>query len=255
MANFQTDALLYPLTKGDKPGHTFHGNQYEQVASDGEIPTTRPPVGKFQFNEAECEHIADFYNDIRTREGQETSQRNWTENSQNALAVELSKMMGMDKPATVVSEIANPDFCRGSSVTGAEALAKPLVAYGGGGGMTYGPGVYAVPADEVGKEVADNYAYIAQQHGYASTVVSIKLDPDTQILDFRKPENQKVSFPTPDGMDNWSEKAQEGWKSLSYASPAVKALAQGYQGIITHEPYVVLLDRSAMTIATKPWNG
>lgn len=28
--DFTTDGLLYPLTKGDLPGHPFHGNQYQQ---------------------------------------------------------------------------------------------------------------------------------------------------------------------------------------------------------------------------------
>ena len=28
MVDFTTNALLYPLTKGDVKGHIFHGNQY-----------------------------------------------------------------------------------------------------------------------------------------------------------------------------------------------------------------------------------
>jgi hypothetical protein len=33
MSGFTTDALLYPLTKGDYAGHPFHGNQWEAVGN------------------------------------------------------------------------------------------------------------------------------------------------------------------------------------------------------------------------------
>jgi len=34
MSGFTTNELLYPLTKGDLPGHPFHGNQYEAGAGE-----------------------------------------------------------------------------------------------------------------------------------------------------------------------------------------------------------------------------
>ena len=34
-SGFTTNELLYPLTKGDLPGHPFHGNQYQEGQADG----------------------------------------------------------------------------------------------------------------------------------------------------------------------------------------------------------------------------
>lgn len=41
MANFTTDGLLYPLTKGDTLGHDFHGNQWQVVGANGQ-PVDKP---------------------------------------------------------------------------------------------------------------------------------------------------------------------------------------------------------------------
>ena len=45
---FKSESLLYPLTKGDTPGHPFHGNQY-QAGQGGDVNLT--PSGHRPLNE------------------------------------------------------------------------------------------------------------------------------------------------------------------------------------------------------------
>lgn len=46
MSGFTTNELLYPLTKGDTPGHPFRGNQYQAVGN------ISPEVAKFITDKA-----------------------------------------------------------------------------------------------------------------------------------------------------------------------------------------------------------
>jgi hypothetical protein len=41
MTEFTTEALLYPLTKGDVVGHDFHGNQWQVIGFNGQ-PVDKP---------------------------------------------------------------------------------------------------------------------------------------------------------------------------------------------------------------------
>jgi len=73
-SGFSTDELLYPLTKGDKPNHEFHGNQYQKGWANQELAKgaddyakkfgiRRQPLdySKIVVNPARAKEIADAY--------------------------------------------------------------------------------------------------------------------------------------------------------------------------------------------------
>jgi uncharacterized protein YjbI with pentapeptide repeats len=49
MSGFTTNELLYPLTKGEGPGHEFHGNQYQMGAITGPVPDGIHRAGMREF--------------------------------------------------------------------------------------------------------------------------------------------------------------------------------------------------------------
>lgn len=237
--SFTTNELLYPLSKGDKPGHNFHGNQYETVAS-GAAELSKP-LGHFQFGEKDCEEIAaiakadtvEIYSDM---------------------AVALAKKLGYDKPATLEPKGSfTPDFYRGCNKAGAQSLTKPLTSYGGKGGISHGPGVYITTEHGTAYKYAEG-----QQKG---TLVSISLDPNARTIGFDEimtatfDGNHVLStLPNlPDDFDQWSEEAKAGFKQI-VRQPTLAAMALGYQVLrVTNEHFpidtAVVLDRSVMKVA------
>jgi hypothetical protein len=138
--DFSIDALLYPLTKGDLKGHVFHGNQYELGQGGG-----RPPTGKLQFTNAELETFAKIYNSNPDKY-----------EATNEVTVEMSKKLGMDKPAKEFDKAPSSDLYktqtelwRGCDKAGVESLTQPLKSYTGGGEALYGAGVYFTPYEGV----------------------------------------------------------------------------------------------------------
>jgi hypothetical protein len=238
--SFNTDALLYPLTKGDKRGHEFHGNQYQQVASEGK--ETRPPVGKLQLSPDEIKSVAKILSPNPYFVTQETMSRRFEETS-----VSVAKTLGGDKPAIKVAQL--PEVAqvlyRGCDAVGAKSLTEPLKQYSGGGGTSDGFGVYTTPS----AGFANNYLKEATDEGRDGVLVKIALDPSAKILDSASKEYSKVlrdCLKTIKTNDDLS--ATEKERFISYASyPAHLALLCGYQGTSSIVSTVVT-DRSIMKV-------
>jgi len=232
MSGFTIRELLYPLVKGDKTGHTFHGNQYREVATDGEGSTQRPPTGQFQLTDSEVSAIA---NELVANTNQMSHEK-----ANDIATVSISKTLGFDKPAREVASPPSrePDLYRGCSPRGAASLTEPLEHYGMGGGTVLGNGIYAVDS----KRTAEEYANGA--------LVKIWLDPDAKIAsegDAGGALDDLVDI-AGSGMPGMSQEAKDAF--WFYASqPTNAALLFGYQGL-TSDGTTVILDRSIMTIST-----
>jgi hypothetical protein len=227
MPDFSTESLLYPLTKGE-----FHGNQYVEVPTEGETPTPRPPVGQFQLTPDEMRSLA-----------RELSEAVGQNAAQDLCAVKISKMLGLDKPATEVTEPLNrpPDLLRGCDPQGAETLLRPLEHYGNGGGSAYGNGIYTAHS----RPVAEQYV--------EGAMVQMWLNPGAKIAegDMAKPFEQYERI-----MRAFSEERRSGHGGMSVddavalgrfmEQPANFALSCGYQG--WKGAHTVIFDRSALTI-------
>ena len=236
MSGFTTEALLYPLTKGDTPGHPFHGNQYKDVASEGKTSSPRPPKGQFQLNQDEVNEIASVYRKVcgDIQPGSRDYQTR-LEEAKDAAAVRLSQMLGMDKPAIRVDSkdmTTNPDLYRGCSLKGADSLTRELVHYGMGGGIAYGSGVYTAPDSKT----ALRYGGDAQ--------VEIWLDPNANILH----EENLLKLPV---APEFATSNRDFGSAIG--NPSTLALAWGYQAYAAGDDpgprAVVILDRSIMKIA------
>jgi hypothetical protein len=229
--DFTTDGLLYPLTKGDKPGHTFHGNQYKDVASEGETSSLRRPAGYFQLTGSEIISIgAELAKNVETM-GQTKAH--------DLAAVKISKMLGLDKPAKEVATPPNqtPDLYRGCSKEGAESLTKPLEHYGKSGGAAWGNGVYTGTDRPTAEQYVDG------------AMVKIWVDPEAKIASGQDVLEGYRSFDafTDDLVLPYVE--SDAFTHFAY-QPANIALLLGYQGVNDKTTFVVL-DRSVMTISTE----
>lgn len=224
MSGFTTEALLYPLAKGDIRGHAFHGNQYEVVASEGQSES-RPPTGQFQLSGSEIREWVKSFREERHVAGILTQ-----EAILDSGAVALSKMLGFDKPAQQpkTPPSREPNLYRGCSPEGAESLLRPLEHYGSGGGAAYGNGVYS----------AEN-RLVAEQYNVGA-MVKIWLDPDTTIADGEDVEKAYRAFDVI---------LPNEFSSFAY-QPVNAALLFGYQAIEWGGTFVIL-DRSKMTISTE----
>ena len=238
---FSTKALLYPLTKGDKAGHDFHGNQYREVGGEGN--TTRPPVGKFQLSPKEIALVAKtLKNDI---------DKMGFDKARDKAAVSISKILGMDKPATVGTGKGEPDYYRGCNVAGAESLLQPLEMYGNGGGAALGSGVY-ITSDKV---TAGVYAQGTVTQVYEPSdrrVVSVWVDPSANMT-IGNEVRDNTWFNYQKTMSDYEKETQltlgERTALDDFAcSPSGMALLNGYQGVKC-ENSTVILDRSIMKVA------
>jgi len=253
MSGFTTSALLYPLTKGDKAGHEFHGNQYREVGGEGDTTTTRPPIGHLQISKDEAQELVDIMK--------------MSDNTREPLlarkaTVELSKMLGMDKPAERVTKApkSEPDLYRGCDKAGADSLSKPLETYVKAGAV-YGEGVYFANAgdeDFNGLDAAKEYA--DRKDGQ---LVSAWIDPDAKILDLTTsdpPYLEDLQEQMYDKIDSLGLESHESPDLPGYqrgdtytlkvflSEPANIALALGYQGVKLYDQ-TVILDRSILKIA------
>jgi len=238
MTDFTTNGLLYPFTKGDVKGHNFHGNQYEQVASSEKPPVSRPPVGKFQLSESECEVVAKLAKEL-----------DYPIDNKDKFVVAIAKMLGMDKPATLsTTPLEKPNLFRGCDRKGAESLTQPLTAYGQGGGISSGPGVYTSSE----KSVASQYKTTAVRNGRDGVMVEISTAPYTKVAppEFIHDKYSLSNDQVPKAPRGWSKEAKAGWDALNnYATPSLTALVHGYQAV--EYPFMghcVILDRSVMTV-------
>jgi len=246
VSGFSTEALLYPLTKGDLLGHPFRGNQYktgETGAAEEKIP--RPPQGQFQLNENEVNEIVALYQKVRGEvipTSPEYADR--LLEAKDAVAVRMAQMLGMDKPATRVDKddmATNPDLYRGCSLKGAESLTEKLTHYGINGGAMLGSGVYTTND----KRTASVYANSAELQGEEGTVASIWIDPNARILQYLDAIKLPVA---PDFATNSRDFGS------AIGNPSTLAMAWGYQGYSDISQYeksgaTVILDRSIMKVA------
>ena len=243
-SGFSTAELLYPITKGDVEGHLFHGNQWRTIEGEGQTLTSRPPTGKFQLSN----------NEIKTLAGLVAKEYATSGEKIDAIAVNVSKMLGMDKPATVVTSSPDgrkPDFYRGCDQEGAESLKYELEHYGGsalgkGGGMASGAGVYASMDINVAKEYASNRS--------DGVVVQMWVDPEAKICSGEEAGrllydlNTKFSEANDRGdIDNQQLKQLR----ILALSPSFAAMCYGYQAVHTPEfqgGELVAVDRSILKI-------
>jgi len=243
-SGFSIAELLYPLTKGDVEGHAFHGNQWRTIESEGRTSTSRPPVGTFQLSDNEIKTLAELVGKEYTSSGAKM----------DAIAVSVSKMLGMDKPATVVTSSPDgrkPDFYRGCDQEGAESLKYELEHYGGaglnkGGGAASGNGVYASRDINVANEYANNRS--------DGVVVQMWVDPEAKICSGEEAGrllydlNAKFSEANDRGdIDNQQLKQLR----ILALSPSFAAMSYGYQAVNTPDfqgGELVTLDRSILKI-------
>ena len=233
MSGFSTEALLYPLTKGDKTGHSFHGNQYREVASEG--GQSRPPAGKLQLSFDEMKELGKQLADTNDWDG---------------VTVGLSKKLGVDKPATRISgNLDVVDYYRGCDKAGAESLTQPLVHYGQDGGTALGHGAYFSPYEEVAEQykkdtmieaLVDPSAKIAHEEDLS---MGFKGNGDTGYAGNLLPSNQREEY------DKLPKEQQEALNEYC-SQPSNTALLLGYQGYYDDlGETMVVLDRSILKVA------
>jgi hypothetical protein len=246
MIDFSTDALLYPLTKGDVSGHAFHGNQYQTVAGSGENP--RPPRGTFQLSPQELTAFGARLHKLWYEEGQNVGRSTNQSRAFDQASVEVAKLLGMDKPATRVSTIENPELYRGCDKAGAESLLGGLERFGATGGIAFGNGIYFSP------NLADASEYSQ------GAVVSASIDPSANLAEYKDIErafNGKDTYYLGNLLSGETLTAfeamspQEKTALNSYASmPTNAALLLGYQGFHTQSRNVTtIIDRSVLKVA------
>ena len=243
MTDFTTNSLLYPLSKGEASGHPFRGNQYKEVATETVGNTQRPEIGKFQLNSDEVAKIAKYLTDIHSAPYAE---------AQNGAAVMVSKMLGMDKPATRVDTPPSetPDLYRGCSKEGAESLIKPLEAYGRGGGQAFGSGVYTSSIELMASSYVDKQNSITPD---SATMVQMWVDPNASTLtsdQFKAiPMGEKLSIPEAENAGLTDIQKENFY--LFATLPANYALLHGYQMFYNPEwsETKVVLDRSVLKVA------
>ena len=235
MSGFGTEQLLYPLTKGDKAGHDFHGNQYREVGGEGN--TTRPPVGKFQLSHAEMSELANIiienpYNPSLVYD-----------KGADLAMVYLAKQLGYDKPATIDPNLKDPNYFRGCDKVGAESLTQPLTAYGKGGGTLYGAGVYLADS----QKVAEPYV----PRGDRGALMEAKVDTDRPDImsEYKEGIGKYFSKEQRENFKSLSDDRQEALKHFSL-QPSQLALMLGYRAFVApSEGTLVVLDRSILKVA------
>jgi hypothetical protein len=231
--SFTTDALLYPLTKGDVKGHDFHGNQYETVGGEGKTNTPRPPAGQFQFTTGEIKKLAELTDGNK-------------DGIIDRVAVGTAKILEMDNPAQRVSQSPNgrpPQFYRGCDNKGALSLVEPLQHYNiGKGGMASGAGVYATRDINVANEYSDG------------VVVKMWLDPTAKVCtdDDTVELSKQCAQQFKDAFDR-GDITESQFKILRIEahSPSFSAMAFGYQAVDTPDyqgGQLVVLDRSILKV-------
>ena len=249
---FTTQALLYPLTKGDKDGHAFHGNQWKTVATDGSVNTTRPPVGRYQLTAEETKAVAKFMSDAVNNRDEFTQQ----------VTAMVSKMLGKDAPATKLDAPLStpPDFYRGCDPQGAEALVKPLDTYQKNGGSVWGVGIYATPNQDMaqqyinglqGSVVKDGVVVQAWLDPSASVTDSVPTNINTRQLPYGEAEqtDRKPRFPeTPEEATSSLTPDEKTLFDYWLGFPANSALVNGYDAFRSPEGTMVVLDRSKMKV-------
>ena len=211
----------------------------------------RPDVGNYQLSEKESEHLYDVYHNA----GKETKHQEWSPvyeiAGQNAIQVEMAKMLGMDGAATIENDPGGrmdngerPSLFRGCDKSGADSLTENLTSYGGSGGTLIGSGVYTSPNVSVANE-------FAKEGGYR---VDCWVAPDANIA---TASNDRLASNfgfkgIPDEMhSSWSKEALSG-NFLIMETPCGAALSNGYQGLdataITGQQATVIFDRSVMSV-------
>jgi len=248
MTGFTTNALLYPLTKGDLLGHPFHGNQYEEVSSGAATEKTppRPTVGQFQLSGEEITKFASFFHDKELQGG--------LESKFDYASVQLSKMLGQDNPATKVDKFdGEPTLFRGCDTAGADSLTQPLTNYGKGGGQGEGAGVYFAKDKDITREyVANN-----ERNGKNGCLVEAQVDPNARLMTYDEYKQSPVTIPNLEGTKLFSPDQQKAYDALSnedkwyftgfIATPANVAILSGYQGY-TNNRVTVITDRSVLKV-------
>ena len=253
MSGFTTESLLYPLTKGDVEGHQFHGNQWEKVG--GEMsPTTRPPVGNFQFSSDELHTNAN----IMTKKG--TAKRVIGDITSGELpqatvarideaTVAMAKMLGYDKPAQRVDAQTSgePTLFRGCDKTGADSLLQPLVKYTNGGGAWNGVGLHFTPYQQTAQRYIDAYG--------KGAIVKAWVDPNAKTIDYKdlrdlaEAKGDYFSIQAVEKDPTLSKFEKDNLSSM-LNTPAGLAMAYGYQTLsgLNSGDVTIVLDRSVLKV-------
>jgi hypothetical protein len=263
MSGFTTSELLYPLTKGDKQGHSFHGNQYREVASEGSTNTPRPPVGKFQLSGDELKNFAKAL-EIEDYEYAVSG-------DEQKGAVALSKMLGFDKPATRVTMAEAPSktpmLYRGCDTRGTDALMKPISEdnpYQKYGMSAYGAGVYMTTIENNAKEYvpqSDTGRLVKAWYDPNSTNLmlpnvyqqALGIDPTEHLDGLIKSCRDLMPPETQSSFDELSPMEQKGVANFM-SSPAGLAMTLGYQGYkqpVEYGGLTLILDRSVLKVNFK----
>lgn len=205
----------------------------------------RADVGQFQLNEQNCAHLNEVYNAAGKASGFPAYREEYETAGQNAVQVEMAKMLGMDGAASIQSDPygdERPSLFRGCDQAGADSLTGELASYGGSGGTLVGSGVYTSPNVGVANEFA--------QQGGVRVDCWVASDANIATLSEEAMNSTDFGFGWPD-TTGWSQEAQSGM-SQAMRTPASAALAHGYQGLdatnITGQQATVIFDRSVLSI-------
>jgi hypothetical protein len=258
--------------KGDVVGHEFHGNQWTGGRGSSHDSTGRMPAGQFQLNEKQAaEVMAAAENAQRAFEaengrpgpgtpGEERYNVQVQQAREQAMAVTMSKMLGMDGPSKRLTEQEATQrlgqamreapigsvydkagmVFRGCDAAGAESLFKPLTSYNGTGATLLGPGVYT----SSNEGVADTYLQFKD-----SVRVDSWVDPHATRIALS--DVKFLSEKMLDATSGWGSGYARGITYALEASPSLVAMAHGYQVLDsssgTSQDVQVVLDRSVLS--------